>query len=891
VAIEAGRTLSHYRLVEKLGQGGMGQVWLARDDRLGRDVAVKVLPEGFATSEAYRQRFEREGRAISALNHPNICTLYDIGRDGETHYLVMERIEGESLSERLRRGPLPVEQVVEFGGQIASALAAAHRAGIVHRDLKPGNVMLTRTGAKLLDFGLARTADESGGGAIRGLTEAPTQHERLTQQGTILGTIQHMAPEQLEGLDADARTDIFALGTVLYEMATGRPAFEGATRTSLIAAIVTAQPPPIAELRPMTPPAFEHLVRQCLAKDREDRWQSAGDVAAQLRWISTQLSSSGASAAVSGRGRRVRRALPWMAAAAFAALSAVLGYAVLDRGPARIPALRAAIVPPAMTTLVPFDELGLALSPDGRRLAFVANEADGGKGLWIRDLDSATAERVPETRGAWYPFWSPDGVHLGFFADGFLKTVDLRGGSPRVVAEAPSGRGGTWNRDDVILFSPRTRSAIERVAAAGGTPEPVTPFDPETETTNRWPHFLPDGRHFLYVSRAPVEGRGETGRLMLASLDSPDVRVLIEDSTNAAYVEPGFILFGRGGDLLARRFDPDRLEFVGEPIPLTADKASFWEPKNYVPFSVSDDGTIVYLPEATRPSVLRWYDRAGTPLETIRDSGFHTYARASPDGNRVAWVQGQPQSGKQDVWVRDLSLDRDQKLTLESSNYGDPAWSPDGRQLAFTCQPKRVQDVCVKTVDAGGPAAILYESKDWSTAGNWTRGGLVLVDQDPETDNDIWLLDPASPGSARRIVHTPADETDPRLSEDGRWLAFTSDATGRTEVYVREMRDDAQTWQISFDGGSSPQWSRNGAEVVYVTPEGAIAAVAIETRPTFRASPPRVLFALRQSPDYVHPLLDDVTADGRRLLLNLPVEGPESVAFHAIFHWTSSLEK
>jgi predicted Ser/Thr protein kinase len=500
--LDAGQVLRHYRLLEKLGEGGMGEVWLARDERLGRDVAVKVLPPGFAADENYRARFEREGQAISALNHPNICTLFDIGRAGETDFLVMERIEGESLGTRLEKGPLSIEQVLETGAQIAAALSAAHRAGIVHRDLKPGNVMLTRDGAKLLDFGLAKTAVEAS--PLQGLTQAPTQQQPLTQEGTILGTFQYMAPEQLEGLEADARVDIFALGAVLYEMATGRKAFEGSTKTSLIAAIVSSQPPPISDRVPITPPAFEHLVQKCLAKDPEDRWQSAGDVAAQLKWISTQTSQSTAPSAVAAARRSPMRLLPWLAVGVMALVVVVLAVALLTRGGEPQPVYRATLVPPPTTALIPFDELGLSLSPDGGRLAFAANEQDGGKSIWIRDLDTMEARRLPETRGGRYPFWSPDGQNVAFFAEGSVKILDLRGGSPRVIADAPSGRGGTWSRDDVILYSPTTRAAIHRVSSNGGTAEPVTPYDPEKETTNRWPHFLPDGEHFVYISRAVV---------------------------------------------------------------------------------------------------------------------------------------------------------------------------------------------------------------------------------------------------------------------------------------------------------------------------------------------------------------------------------------------------
>jgi Tol biopolymer transport system component len=751
--------------------------------------------------------------------------------------------------------------------------------------------MLTRTGAKLLDFGLAKTVTESSA-PIQGLADQPTELKPLTQEGTILGTFQYMAPEQLEGIEADARTDIFALGAVLYEMASGRRAFAGKTKTSLIASIVASEPPPISNVESMTPPAFDHLVRKCLAKDPDDRWQSAGDLSSQLHWIATQGSQIGA--AVPSVTRPSKRSwLPWAIVGALVVVLAALVVTQVGRDVEVPPVLRASLNPPPDTALIPFDELGLSLSPDGRRLAFVAYDSDGGKRIWVRDLSGMTAEAVPGTAGAWYPFWSPDGTHLAFFHDSKLKKIDLRGGSPQEIADAPSGRGGSWNQDDVIIFAPSIRSAIHSVPAGGGTATPITRFDSETETTHRWPRFLPDGKHFFYISRADVPGKGRLGRLVLVSLDDPEPRVLIDDSTNATYVEPGYVVYGRAGDLMARPFDLASLDFTGEPTPVTGEKLSFWEPKDFVPFAAADTGTIVYLPESSRESVLRWYHRTGRPLDVIDEPGFYDEARLSPDGTKVAAVRGRPRSLKRDIWVRDLEYAREYRLTLESGEYETPRWSPDGSRVMFLCQPERVRDICAKTIGSAQEIEALYNSPNWNSLGSWSPDGTTIYfsEQNPETKNDIMRLSLDRPDEPEIIVRTPFREGFPEVSPDGRWILYQSDETGRQEVYLRGAEPDAtQQWQLSVAGGREPRWRADGGEIFFVAPNGDMMAVSIQTEPVFRASAPEVLFTLLETPDYMTPLFMDVTPDGQKLLVNLPVQSRTSVGFHTIFNWPSLLD-
>jgi Tol biopolymer transport system component len=868
----------------------MGEVWRGRDTRLDRAVAVKVLPVGFAADEQRRLRFEREAKTISSLSHPHICTLFDVGKEGESHFLVMELLEGESLADRLMRGPLPPDQVVKLGAQVAGALDAAHKRGIVHRDLKPGNVMLTRSGAKLLDFGLARSA--AGPDGDRGSTELPTEVKPLTAAGTVLGTFQYMAPEQLEGQEADPRTDIFALGALLYEMATGRRAFDGKSRTSLIAAILSTQPPPISQVQPVMPPALDHVVRKCLEKDPEDRWQSASDVASELRWVGEAGSQAGVSAIVSVR-RRGRERVAWGLVASLAAATALLAF-LSFRGPARTAfPFRATLEPPPGTTLIPFDELGLALSPDGRQLAFVAIAEDGSRKIWVRDLGLMSARALPETAGAWYPFWSPDGRYLGFFANGKLKRIDLRGGSPQTIAEAPTGRGGSWGRGDVILFAPSIYAPIHRVAASGGTPTPVTRLDREEETSHRWPHLLPDGQHFLFMLRARLSGKPELGRLMLGSLGSPDVTTLIDDATNAAYVEPGYLIYGRAANLYAWRFDLGHLRLVGQPAPIVDEKVSFWEPKNLDAFTASDSGVLVYLPEAAPKTTLQWYDAGGRALGALGPPGYHVTPRISPDGRKVAFVLSESSQSAGDVWIQDLLYERAFRLTQKSGRYLFPSWSPDATRLAFACQPKGVQDLCVRSVQGGGDTELLYASPNWKLAASWMPDGrsVLFTEQDPETNYDLKALGLGDQGEPRVVLKTPFNESYPEVSRDGRWIAYLSNETGRSEVVLRGSAGSFEQWQVSTGGGSQPRWRGDGRELYYVSPDGFLMAVSVETQPVFRPGAPRKMFPLPARPDRDTPIFEDVTSDGRRFLLNVPVTARSGVGFHVILNWPSLLDR
>ena len=587
--ISAGKRLGPYEILSPLGAGGMGEVYRARDTRLNREVAIKVLPENLAFSEELRQRFEREAKAVAALSHPHICALHDVGREGETEYLVMELLEGETLAEKLAKGALPLEQTLRFGAEIASALDAAHGKGIVHRDLKPGNVMVTASGVKLLDFGLAKVLVPDG--PLEGLTSAPTAAKDVTREGSILGTLSYMAPEQLEGKPADERADIFALGAVLYEMATGKKAFTGTSQASLISAILTTQPAAISSVRPMSPPALDRIVRVCLTKDPAGRWQSAHDVGLQLQVIAEDPAETGR-AAEGPRGGPWRW-IPWAVAAALAAVAALALWKGSGRAAPRPPALRFAISPPEKSSFfMPAEGVQLAVSPDGSKILFVAQvEPAGDARLCPAPLGSGAAADC-RYRGRDGIFFSPDGESFGFFAQGKLKRVDLSGGAAVSICDLAQGigRAGTWGADGWILFASVQGDAIYRVPADGsGRPEPLVKSDPERGVVRVvWPWFLPDGRRFLYIL---MRSSGER-TLMLAEPGKPE-RAVAPMRYRTEYVSPGYLVFPREGVLLAQRFDPAAARIIGEPFPIARAVSGFLS-TGWADFACSTNGTIVY---------------------------------------------------------------------------------------------------------------------------------------------------------------------------------------------------------------------------------------------------------------------------------------------------------
>ena len=887
--LASGSRVGPYEIVAPIGAGGMGEVYRGRDTRLGRDVAIKILTAGFAMNEQLRARFEREARTISSLNHPNICTLFDVGRQDDSQFLVMELIEGESLADRLVKGPLPMDQVVRFGAQIADALGCAHRQAIVHRDLKPGNVMLTKAGAKLLDFGLARAGPESS--PVQGMTAAGTQARPLTQEGTILGTFQYMAPEQLEGIEADARTDIFSFGALLYEMATGKRAFEGRTRTSLIAAIVSGTPRPVGELVPLTPPALEHVIKRCLAKDPEDRWQTAVDIASELRWISEAGSRAGEAAPLLAR-RKMRLRAAWALHAVTAAAAVLATIAVIGsrQEPPRV--VSASLLPPKDTR---FDATSSvpALSPDGSRVAFVAVAHDGSTSLAVRSLSVLTAQPLAGTEGATHHFWSHDGQQIGFFAGGKLKRIDAAGGPPQPICDAPQARGGSWGADGTILFTPTIGDVIHRVPASGGNPVPVTELDvSRKEISHRYAEFLPDGKRFLFL----VEGSSETPgtdqgfALFAGSLDSKEKTPIVATNGSARYAPTGHLLFLRSGTLIAQPFDPESLTLAGEGMPVAerVRRTGRFE----AAFSVSRNGVLVYQSgSGSVASELRFLDRSGKEGGTVGKPAEYTGPRISHDGTRVTSAILDPVTQKSDIWVLDIDRGTATKLTFDPENDRGPIWSLDDRKIYFGGLRHGKGDVFAKSSFGTGSEEPVYGTPDPDFLMSLAPDGASAWIQTNVAGkpSDLFRLN-LSDGKASLFLGTPFAEVHPAPSPDGRWLAYASDESGRMEVYVQSLSDDGGKWQISTDGGTFPLWTRGGREIVFQGRDNRLIAVDIRLDPGFSAGTQKPLFDPRMRTD-IPPRMWDVSADGERFLVVRPLDAPDVEPLTLVQNWTSVLAK
>ena len=861
---QAGSRLGPYELTTPIGAGGMGEVWRGKDTRLDRSVAVKILPAGFAQDDERLVRFEREAKTISSLNHPHICTLFDVGHEGDSRFLVMELLEGESLADRLQKGPLPLDQVIKFGAQVADALDAAHKQGIVHRDLKPGNVMLTKSGAKLLDFGLARSG--AGLGGVSGSTALPTEARPLTSVGTVLGTFQYMAPEQLEGSEADARTDIFALGALLYEMATARRAFEGKSKTSLIAAILSTQPPPISSVQPVMPPALDHVVRKCLEKDPDDRWQSAHDVASELRWIGEAGSQAGVPTTLALR-RRSRERLAWVLAAGFAAVAvAGLAWALKLRETVRQAdqPFRAELVSPPEIRSAPVVAGALALSPDGRHLAFVA-VGEAQVSLAVRELASGETKRLAGTDGATFPFWSPDSHWLAFFSEGRLKKIEAAGGPVQVVCEARSGRGGSWSTGGAIVFAPDIRGPLLKVPAGGGTPTPVTQSG-AGDLTHRNPWFLPDGKHFLFTTRESLSAR--FGSIAVASLDGGPAKVVLERGSNPQYSD-GFLLTVIDGNLVAQRFDASRQLLEGEAFPI-AGGIEYYAPRELASFSVSGSGLVAYRRARLRQARPVWLDRGGKEIAPAGESAYYASLDMSGDGRTLAAVRSDASGVNSDVWTLDLQRSQATRSTFVSAPGGEmfAALSRDGLRLAVRASDggsaARATLWIQPTSGSSSPKPLLEKTSFTPTG--WSPDGALLVGATQETGTgfDIGYLSLADPSKLVGVITSRYTERDPALSPNGSWIAYMSNETGRNEIFVCGFPQGSSKWQVSSSGGSDAAWRSDGRELYFTGPDAAMAVGVSERAGALEfGTPERLPF----SQDAFDLGLGVRSADGKRFLV------------------------
>jgi eukaryotic-like serine/threonine-protein kinase len=886
MALTSGTKLGPYEIVSPLGVGGMGEVYRARDTRLDRTVAIKILPEHLSGSPEARQRFDREARAISSLSHPNICHLYDVGQQDRTSYLVMEYLEGETLADRLRKGPLALEQVLRAGTEICEGLEKAHRSGVVHRDLKPANtanIMLTKSGVKLLDFGLAKPTIAGGAGSASASLE--TMSQPLTVEGTIVGTFQYMAPEQLEGKDADVRSDIFALGAVLYEMITGRRAFEGKTTASTIAAILASEPTPISSIQPMTPPTLDRVVVTALAKDPDERFQTVHDLKVQLKWIAET-----APPIAPPTVRPLRERWAWISVVVI--LAAAL-LALYSRMPPNVsqPTL-SYILAPEQTSLAYFTG-PVTVSHDGRTLAFVATTSAGKDGVWVRPLDASEARALAGTEGASSPFWSADDRSIGFFAGGKLKTIEAVGGPVVTICDAPNPRGGTWNQNGVILFATNW-SGIYRVPSSGGTPAEVTkPDASHGETSHRWPYFLPDGQHFLYLAANFAGGNTEVASVRVAALDSSDNKVLFHARSNAAFM-PGYVLYIRDRMLMAQAFDEKKLQLKGQAFPV-AGQVQYDQLLWRGAFSCSPSGILVYQGANNgSDSRLIMFDRTGKEIKTVGTPGDLTNHRISPDGQRLAVAVLDSSVANYKLWVYDLFREKETRLTFGSNRDSYPIWAPDGKSLVFASIKNGPYDLFEKRSDTTGSEEPLLQSVAAKSPTDWSPDGRFIAFNSTTPGNSktaVWILPRFGERKPYIFLQGDFNIGEGHFSPDGHWLAYSSDETGRSEIYVTPFPGGGSKWQVSAAGGSGPRWRRDGKELFYMAADSTLIAAEVDTSGSvFQVGALRPLFHLVLRTGVTRLDLSGVVAydaapDGKWFVVNSPPPGnPPPITL--ITNWT-----
>jgi eukaryotic-like serine/threonine-protein kinase len=888
MALDPGSRLGPYEIVGALGAGGMGEVYRAKDTRLGRDVAVKILPAHLSENSEVRERFEREARAISSMNHPHICTLYDIGREGAADYFVMELLDGETLAARLERGPMKLDEALKVGAQIADALAAAHKQGIIHRDLKPGNVALTKSGAKVLDFGVAKLRDE-------GVVENVTRTTPLTSHGAMVGTVQYMSPEQLEGKPVDHRADLFAFGALFYEMLTGQRAFAGQSQASVIAAILTSEPRPVSQLIPATPAALDRVVTSCLAKDPEERWQSAGDLARELRWIGgatgTLAAAPVAGTAAAGSRRKVPAWLTGALVLAGAATMAALGWTF--HRPAAMPLIRVNIVLPVGTSL-DSDNASIALSPDGTKLVYAASIETGTSKLWLRPLNGLTAQPLAGTDGASYPVWSPDGSSLLFFADGKLKKVRASGGTAQSICPAPNGRGAAWSPDDVIVFAPEAFGPLFQVPASGGTPVAVTTVpDPTTSatppTSHRNPHFLPGGKKVLFFSGKSTPGP-ESGAYVV-DLASKRTQLVMNVDSEAIYAAPGYLVFVRENNLLAQPFDASSLKLSGDAVPI-AEKVQFNGFRRTGTYTLSGTGMLLYLSDTIlKDSQLTLYDLDGKILGAVGDPAMFWFSvHVSPDDRRAVATIRRVDEGS-DVWMIDLARGIKSKFTFDTVGGYGAIWSRDGRQVAYA---DAGGNVWVKAADGSTPSRkITAEPLAVVTPNQWLPdgSGVAAFIRSPGTDGSIVVLPVNGNAKPKTLISAAGNDAEVAFSADGRGMAYGSDESGRKECYVTSYPNPGGKWQVSMGGiggGGGCGWLGDGKQIWYVDLEGKAFAVPIAVSGEgFEVGTRRPLFG-----GQVLPIdLADFTHDGKRILGTARRASTTGPVLTLVTQWTSELQQ
>ncbi len=895
MALTSGTKLGPYEVQALLGAGGMGEVYRALDTRLSRTVAVKVLASTLPSTPELKQRMEREARAISSLNHSHICQLYDIGSHNGADFLVMEFLEGETLAERLRKGPIPLPEIYRIGMAIAEALAAAHARGIVHRDLKPGNIMLTQAGAKLMDFGLAKPLGLqntlSGSVAAPSFTAAatlsgPSPLSPLTTAGTIIGTIQYMAPEQIEGKEADARSDIFAFGAVLYEMAAGKRPFEGKSQLSLASSILEKDPDPVSTVKPQTPPGFEHVITTCLQKNPEERYLAAHDIKLELQFIAAERAPVLTGPADAPVARKHSR-LPWVAGVVCAAFAGVAAGFLLHRPAPSAQSIRTVIDAPLNTTLsLSGDFAGPpVLSPDGNTIAFTATGSGGKPSIWVRPLGVLEAHALPGTEGAIFPFWSWDSRSLGYFTDGKLAIVDLDGGSPQMICDAPFARGGAWTRDGTIVFSPNTQTPLMRVSTNGGTATPLTTLDPAQHTSHRWPFLLPDGKHLLYLAIHHDTSKAANNTVYYASLDGKENRPLFRSQTNAVYAA-GYVLFARGDQLMAQPFNPDKGTLSDEPRTLARgvmNDVTTW----HMDASAGENGIMVYGSGGNADLQLVWLDRSGKKISTIADKFTNLMgARISPQGDRVAL---QIDVGINDIWVLDFARGVRTRLTFGPVQNTSPVWSPDGKWIAYASMRNGHSNLYRKRSDGSGAEEVLLSDDQADTAADWSHDGKYLLYSHGGMglDSQLWAVPIEGERKPWMVVAHAAVLYGARISPDGHWLAYESNDSGTVQLYIVPFRGGQGKWQVTSGGSSIPAWTGDGKELFYLDPGFNLFALSFkEVNGAPELGVPRQIPVTTSAPT----VFFDVSPDGKKILID-NVAQQVSPSVTVVTNFASGLKK
>ncbi len=901
--LASGTKIGPYEILSPLGAGGMGEVYRARDTRLGRDVAIKVLPAHLSSNPDLKQRMEREARAISSLNHPHICTLHDVGSQDGVDFLVMEHLEGETLADRLHRGPMPLPEILKIAIQVADALDKAHARGIVHRDLKPGNIMLVSNGAKLMDFGLAKPSPAATSAAAALVTPAtPTisvaalsgPSTPLTQKGTIVGTFQYMAPEVLQGVDADARADIFSFGCVLYEMVAGRRAFEGKSQFSVLGAILDHEPERLTTVKPASPVRLDETVRRCLAKDPAQRYGCMHDVRIQLE----TLAESGVQpevAAPASQPAGTPSRLPWLVAAVAIVVAVAIAAAYFFQSPKPAIAIRSSILPPpgaSFVSMLPSSGPPV-ISPDGSKLTFTARDDKGKVLLYVRELTSLTPRALPGTEDATYPFWSPDSRQIGFFAAGKLKKISSDGGPPQPLCDAVSARGGAWSKDGTILFTPNTNDALFRVSAGGGNPQAATKLDPSrAENSDRWPQFLPDGKHFLYWARS--SGGAQQSLIYVGQLGSLQAKPLMNNDSIAFYAS-GHLLFLRDQTLMAQPFNPARLELSGEPTPI-AEQVGMNGATARPLFSASENGTLVIQTGGTNDAWdLFWWERDGKRIGALAKPDRFITPALSPDGTRVAVMIFTGAQGVGDIWVFDLARGTDTRLTFGPANQSTPVWMPDGKTILYSSSQKGLPHIYSKSADGSGAEKVLLEDPDAVEQPDSVSpdGRYLVYDRKvPKTEPGfhLWVLPLSGDGKPFSIVQTSFEDRHGMVSPDGKWMAYENNASGQREIYITAFPGGGAKWQVSTNGGIIPKWRKDGKELFFLDATDNIDAVDVSSSgDAVHLGVPHILFQVIGIQREYGPY--DVTADGKKFLTNSGSLKEGSAPLTMVQNWPSELKK